>query len=203
MSVALIKRDWEEITSFLKYETRKHSSLRYILLFIILISYFVYAINQYGASKGILVTILTWSFFVFSTPIADAGFIVAFPTRLLFKVRMIYSQIAVFFIAGIINAFILIQNPHIYNSTFILKLFYKILTNPYPFWGIIILSAIGTFFSIYFGDELIDVTSHKDRKKYHKHLNKYKIIIFLFLIAMTIILYNFLLTNLGIKIPLL
>lgn len=203
MIVSLIKKDWTAIMNFLKYETRKHSSLRYIFLFLILISYFAYSVNQYGTGKGILITVLTWSFFVFSTPIADAGFIVAFPTRLLFKVRMIYSQIAVFFIAGIINAFILVQNPHIYNSTFILKLFYKILTNPYPFWGIIILSAIGTFFSIYFGDELIDVTSHRDRKKYHKHLNKYKIIVFIFLIAMTIILYNFLLKNLGIKIPLL
>ena len=200
---SLIKKDWKKIKCFFECETRKHSSFRYILLFLILVSYFIYAIDKFGTSNGILVTILTWSFFVFSTPIADAGFIVAFPTRLLLKVRMIYSQIAVFFIAGIINIFVLAQNPGIYNTTFILKLFYKILTNPYPFWGIIILSAIGTFFSIYFGDELIDVTKHKDRIKYHKHLNKYKFILFLFVIVITIVLYNFLLNNLGINIPLL
>jgi len=202
MIYSLIKKDWKEVKCFFECETRKHSSLRYILLFLILISYFIYSIDKFGTSNGILVTILTWTFFVFSTPIADAGFIVAFPTRLLFKVRMIYSQIAVFIIAGIINIFMLIQNPNIYNTTFILKLFHKILVNPYPFWGIIILSAVGTFFSIYFGDELIDVTSHKDRTKYHKHLNKYKFIVFLFVIAITIILYNFLLNNLGIKLPL-
>jgi len=92
--------------------------------------------------------------------------------------------------------------PSAYNSTIILKLFYHILSQPFPFWGIMILSLIGTLFSIYFGDEMVDVSSHKQRKKYHKHFNKYKVIILIFIITVTITLYRFLLEKLGVRIPL-
>lgn len=203
MTDLLIKKDWEGIKCFFMCETRKHSSLRYILLLLIIVSYFIYATNKFGTSDGFLVAILTWSFFVLSTPIADAGFLIDFPVRLITKLRMVYSEMIVWAVAIILNILIVLTSPEIYSKTFFLKLFHRILVNPYPFWGIIILAAIGTFFSIYFGDELIDVTKHKDRVKYYKHLNKYKFIIFLFIIAITIILYNFLLSNLGIKLPLL
>jgi len=155
-----------------------------------------------GTEAGISVTILTWTFFIFCTPIADAGFLLAFPVRMLTGIRMMKTQIFSFFLAGAINAYAFFILPSMYNKTIILKLFYQILSQPFPFWGIIILSLMGTVLSIYFGDELVDVSSHSQRKKYHKHLNKYQIIIFLFLIGITIILYNFLLTKLGIRIPL-
>lgn len=147
-------------------------------------------------------TILTWSFFVFCTPIADAGFILAFPVRLLAGIRMLYTQIASYIIAFFIVMLTLAYSSEIYQTTLILKLFNTILLNPYPYWIIMLLSLAGTLFSIYFGDELIDVARHKDRKKYHRHLNKYKIILTLFIIAATVTIYYFLLNQMGINIPL-
>jgi len=192
----------KSLVHLVKCETKKHAFFRYLLLILILIAYLWYTIHQFGAEDGLLVTFLTWSFFVFCTPIADAGFLVDFPARLLIKVRMIHSEIFVWSVAIILNVTVILTNPKIYSSTILLQLFHKILTNPIPYWGIILLSVIGTFFSIYFGDELMDVARHKDRVKYRKHINKYRILVFIFIIVMTIVIYNFLLKSIGVNLPL-
>ena len=191
-----------KLSEYWGHETKKHSLIKFIGLLLIVILYLILMSIKLGTEAGIFTTILTWSFFIFCTPIADAGFLLAFPVRLLTGLRMIYTQILTFFIAAIINLYAFFYSPTIYNKTLILKLFYKILAQPIPFWGIILLSLLGTIFSIYFGDELIDVSSHQERKKYHRHLDKYQIIVFIFIISFTIILYKFPLNNLGINIPL-
>ena len=174
-----------------------------MLLFLFLLAYLFYTIHKFGLENGLWTTGLTWSFFVFCTPIADAGFILAFPVRLLIGVRMMYTQIASFFIALAITLPAIFARPVIFQKTLMLELYYRILTDPIPYWTIIILSLIGTIFSIYFGDELVDVSTHAERAKYHKHINKYKIIISLFIFFATLGVYNFLLHQTGIKIPLL
>jgi len=182
-------------------ETKKHSLIRFIGLVVILLAYIIFMSIRLGPKLGISVVILTWTFYVFSTPIADAGFLLAFPIRLLTGFRMMYTQLLVFVLAFFINLYTFFNLPVLYTKTILLKFFYQILANPYPFWGIIILSLIGTIFSIYFGDELVDVSTHAERKKYHRHLNVYQIIIFLFIIGITIVLYNILLHKLGVSIP--
>ncbi len=184
-------------------ETQKHTFIRYFLLLVFIFIYIYYTVNKFGINNGLLVSALTWSFFVFCTPIADAGFILAFPIRMLIGVRMVYTQIISFFLALFIILEAIIYNPTIFQNTLILKLFHQILYHPYPNWIIIILSLVGTFFSIYFGDELIDVSAHHERRLYHQHKSKHKIIISLSIFALTIVIYNFLLHQIGIEIPLL
>ncbi len=191
-----------KIKECLVSETKKHSLIKFIGLVVILVSYLVFMSIKLGPKLGISVVVLTWTFFVFSTPIADAGFLLAFPIRLLTGFRMMYTQLLAFALSLFINLYAFFYFPAIYGKTLLLKLFHQILAHPFPFWGIILLSLIGTLFSIYFGDELIDVSTHKERKKYHKHLNIYQIIVFLFIIGITIILYKFLLVKLGVQIPL-
>ncbi|MCB9808964.1 hypothetical protein H6776_01045 [Candidatus Nomurabacteria bacterium] len=188
--------------SWIKHETKKETLLKFIFLVILILFYLAYMSLKFGVKDGFFVTLLTWSFFVFSTPIADAGFILAFPIRLLFKIKMMYTQLVSFLLALLLNLYAFFFTPEIYNKTVILKLFHQILSQPFPFWGIILLSIIGTLFSIYFGDELIDVVKHSERKEYHKHRLIYKIIVTLFIFGVTLILYTWLLQGLDISIPL-
>lgn len=173
--------------------------LRLTLLVVILMIYFVFTAKKFGTGNGLYISLLTWSFFVFCTPVADAGFMVGFPLRIFANIKMMHSQIGVWIAAFLLNIFAFIFNPDIYHNTLILKLFHHILIQPFPYWIIIILSAAGTFFSTYFGDELINVVSHKNREKYHKHLNKYQIIVFVFLILFILVLYEFLLKKMGVN----
>ncbi len=182
------------------HETKRSVLLRFIGVILIIVFYFTFISFKYGLKKGFLITLLSWSFFVFCTPIADAGSLFDFPLRLLTHIRMIYSEMLVWTFAFLLNVFTLKFLPNTYNKTGLLKLFKYIIFHPWPFWTIILLSAMGTYLSVYFGDELLDVASHSERKKFKKHKNKYLLIIIAFLFLLIILFYDALLQRLGIKI---
>ena len=70
--------------------------------------------------------------------------------------------------------------------------------NPIPYWSVILLSAIGTFLSVMFGDELLDRLT--DRTFYNKHKNKHRLIIFIVLILLIIIIYEHLITEMVLRL---
>jgi len=74
----------------------------------------------------------------------------------------------------------LLYGPSYYKTTILTELLYKIFTNPFPYWGVIVLSGFGTFLSIRFGDELMDVIHHRDRSFFHSHHFKHELILFAF-----------------------
>jgi hypothetical protein len=185
----------------IKHETHRETFLKFLALVLILLGYYTYMSWKYDASTGFSVSLLTWSFFVLCTPIADGGFILAFPIRLLFGIKMSVTQIALWFVAISINIFMLISSPNSYNLTFLTKLLKHILTTPYPYWSILILSAAGTLLSIYFGDEMMDVTLHKDRVQHHRHGLKYRTVLVAGLGILTIVSYYYLLSSLNIAPP--
>lgn len=175
--------------------------LKFLGLIGVLLAYFFYMSWKYDAETGFGVAIVSWSFFVLCTPIADGGFILAFPIRLLFGVRMAVTQIVVWFIAIGLNLYFLNFAEKTYELSYITRLLSEILTTPYPYWGILVLSALGTLLSIYFGDEMIDVTKHSDRKKYHKHGFTYRIVAVVALGLLTVVAYYNLISELNVKLP--
>lgn len=180
-----------------EHHPKRHVAYKFLLLCLLLISYFAYLSYEYNLLTGGIAAILTWSFFVLCTPIADAGFLLDFPLRLLFGIRMFVSEIAVWVIAILINLISLYYFTEYYETTKITKIFYAILTNPYPYWSVILLSGLGTFLSIRFGDELMDVAHHRDREYFHKHGYKHELLILIFFIVVFIGYYE-LIASLGI-----
>jgi hypothetical protein len=183
-------------------QDHKTRLIRFLLLFAILILYLAFISFKYGVRDGFAITLLTWSFFVLCTPIADAGFLLDFPIRLLFKIRMLYSEIVVWLVAISANAYFFLNSLETYYKTLILMVFHHILTQPYPFWSIIALSFIGTFLSIHLADELFDMTLDNHHSKYKKHKNLHQIIVFVFVVGMIVVLYDFLIKQLNIDVPL-
>lgn len=183
-----------------KIETHREILYKFLILLGVLVLYFGYLSFEYGLLTGGIVAALTWSFFVLCTPIADAGFLLDFPLRLLFGIRMLYSEIVVWAIAIALNIYALIFNPKAYDLTIITKIFKEILLTPNPYWSILLLSGVGTFLSIYFGDEMLDVFKHRDRVKYHQHSFKLKIIGVISLFVLILISYYLLLESLNIEL---
>ncbi len=171
--------------------------IKFTLLVALMVGYFVYLTIQYDFLTGGVAALLTWSFFVLCTPVADAGFLLDFPLRILFGIRMVMSEVAVWAVAILLNALALFFAPHFYDTTIITKLLHQIFTTPYPYWGVILLSGFGTFLSIRFGDELMDVIHHKDRTFFHSHHFKHELVLFAFFL-MVILGYYELISSLGI-----
>jgi len=180
---------------------KKQVLTKFLLLCALLIGYFVYLSYEYGFLTGGVAALLTWSFFVLCTPVADAGFLLDFPLRLLFGIRMVFSEMAVWAIAISLNVASFAYFPEYYETTFLTKLMHQILSNPYPYWSLIVLSAAGTFLSIRFGDELMDVIHHRDRDFFHSHQFKHELILIIFFIAVFFSYYK-LIASLGINLNL-
>jgi hypothetical protein len=176
---------------------KKQLFYKFTLLCLILIGYFVYLTVQYDLVTGGFGSVLTWSFFVLCTPIADAGFLLDFPLRLLFNIRMLISEIVVWAIAITINIVSVSYFSEYYETTKLTALLYVILTDPYPYWSVILLSGLGTFLSIRFADEVMDVIHHRDRGFFHQKHFMHEIIIIIFFIMIFIGYYE-LIASLGI-----
>ncbi len=189
----------KEIKPF-KHETHRNVWLRFLAVLFVFVAYLVFISIKYGAKEGFLLSWMTWSFFVLSTPVADAGFLIAFPLRLLLRVRMMTSEIFVTISAITLNIYAYFFAPEIYDKTALLTIFKHIIDEPFPMWIIFILSGIGTFVSIKFGDELFDVVRHKDRKFHRRHYKKQRFILMVFLFMITFVMYNILLNKMGISL---
>jgi hypothetical protein len=180
-------------------QPRKQVLYKFILLCILLVSYFFYLSFKYDVMTGGIASILTWSFFVLCTPIADAGILLDFPLRLLFGIRMLYSEIAVWALAISVNIVSLLYLADYYETSKLTMLLHAILTTPYPYWSVILLSGMGTFLSIRFADELMDVAHHRDRGFFHRHAFKHEMVIIVFFLLVVIGYYE-LIASLGIEI---
>jgi len=179
----------------------KGTLLKFTALVTILAGYFLYLSWKFDASTGFGLALLTWSFFVLCTPVADGGFILAFPIRLLFGVRMAMTQIAIWFAAIGINLFMLGFSHDTYRLTLITHLLERILTEPYPYWSILAISAAGTFLSIYFGDEIMDATARQKPGGRTARSFRHRTLAVVALTALSVFAYYQLLGSLGIALP--
>lgn len=175
--------------------------IKFLLLLAVLLAYFGYLNWEYSLATSGMVAALTWSFFVLCTPIADAGFLLDFPVRLITGLRMFTCEIYVWAVAIILNIGTLYLAPQTYESTFLTSLMHKILITPWPYWSIIVLSGAGTFLSLKLGDEAMDVISRKDRASRHKRGFKYKLIALAGSTLLIIWLYYLLVDSLGVELP--
>ena len=117
----------------LRHETKKSAFIRFLIVVGIFIVYLIFMSFRHGLGDGIMISLLTWSFFVLCTPIADAEFLLDFPVRIFIGIRMIYSEIGVWIIAGLINFYSFFFNNSIYSNTGLLTLFRVILSKPIPY----------------------------------------------------------------------
>lgn len=184
-----------------RHQTHRENLWRFLGLVVVLMGYFAYLSWKFDAATGAWLALLSWSFFVLCTPVADGGFIVAFPVRLLLGTRMLITQLIVWFAAVVINVAALYFAPDSYSNTALTGLLHKILTTPWPYWSILIISAAGTALSIWFGDEMMDVTTHVQRTRHHQHGFKYRVVLIIGLSVLTILAYYHLLDDLGIQLP--
>jgi len=137
---------------------------------------------------------------VFRTLYTDCGcgLLAGLPLRLIFGIRMLFSEIAVWALAIAINVVAMLYLVEYYQTTKLTMLLRAILTTPYPYWSVILLSGTGTFLSIRSADELMDVARHRDREFFHRHSFKHEVVIIVFFVVILFGYYK-LIASLGIN----
>lgn len=84
-----------KIKNLFFHKTKYQVLLKFLALLALFATYFIYLSFKFDFATGSVVALLTWSLFVLATPVADAGFLLDFPLRLLFGVRMFISEMFV------------------------------------------------------------------------------------------------------------
>jgi len=189
-----------KIDHLIKHETKQHVFIKFLILLSILFVYTAYVSYKYGFATGGLLAVITWSFFVLCTPVSDAGMILDFPMRILFRLRMFITELMVWTVAILVNMYAVTFSPEIYEKSFLGHVFYGILTQPIPYWSIIILSFFGTFLSVHFADELLDYIKYKDIEKSTKHRLIFEGITMVVIFLLIFSVYTTLMRNLGIDV---
>lgn len=181
-------------------QTKKHGLKKFIILALILVGYMFFVVSKFGVGDGLMATALTWAFFVTCTPIADAGFLVDFPVRMVIGLKMIYSEIIVWALAFGFVGFGLVFMPEVFDQLKILRLFDEIIYTPWPLWLIVIISGIGTFLSIYIGDQIYSLVQQHNHHKKIKKLQINRIVVEAIMFIVIIGLYFGLLHITGLEV---
>lgn len=188
------------MTDTAKHRKSRKDLVKFLLLLAVLAVYFLYLSWKYDFATGGLVSALTWSFFVLCTPVADAGFLIDFPVRLITGTRMFITELFVWAAAITLNLATLRLAPDAYSKSFLTSLLHKILTHPWPYGSIILLCAAGTFLSIRFGDGMMDMVTGKSGGP--RHIGLLKMAAVAALVLAIVWTYYRLISSLGISIPL-
>lgn len=184
--------------NILKHIDGHKSIIKFLLILSVLFGYFLFLSWKYDMATGGVVSALTWSFFVLCTPIADAGILLDFPFRLITGMKMVFSELIVWVLAISINIYAFFFADSYYDKTVVTHIFHKVLSNPWPYWGLIALCAVGTFLSVWFGDQVMDHVRSKSKSKGHLKARLAKAGMIILLYGTILVIYYDLIKTLGI-----
>ncbi len=134
---------------------------------------------RFGFKIGIQSVFLSWSFLVLCIPAAHGKIMLGVPFKFITGKNFLYSEIFMWLAAIFFNMFTYITTPWIYFATFTNHLLLRIISTPWPYWVIIFICALGTFYKFLIG------VHNFDAKKIRHYLARTALITF----ALVILFY--------------
>jgi hypothetical protein len=132
------------------------SASQSIRLWIFLVIFSLISFNlvlSFGFLRGMLLTFLTWSFYCLCTPLSNSALITSKFLDLFTNVSLRYAKFIPWLFAIVLNIFIYLIAPYVYIMSATTFLLYRIISNPWPYWLIIVACAlVGLYNSLFVYD---------------------------------------------------
>jgi hypothetical protein len=106
---------------------------------------------EHGFKNALHTILLTWSLFILCIPANHGKIIIGLPARLVLGKPCVHTQIITVSLAVLINLFTYLIIPAAYFSTILTHLLLRIISNPWPYWSIILVCALGTLYKSLIG----------------------------------------------------
>lgn len=140
----------DSIRIFFKNIQNLKGFYKFIIILGIFIFYFIYVASLFGIRDGLSITLLTWAFFVFFTPITDSDILFNFPMKVITNIDMQYTELFVIILGSLIIGSYYIIDVNIFNKTTHTTLIKKIIEHPeFISISIIGLSLFGSLLAAY------------------------------------------------------
>ncbi|MFH1831241.1 MAG: hypothetical protein ABH827_00415 [bacterium] len=120
---------------------------RYLFSFGLFFSTLIYLIISFGLGKGFYLMLLSWSLYILCLPAAHGQLLIGYPVYALFRVSF-YIEAYLWLIAVLFNLYTYFCVPGAYMSFAPTHLLFRIISAPNPYWLIIAISALGTFYNV-------------------------------------------------------
>lgn len=131
----------------------KFKNLFFIIPIISLVFLFLSFYMTHSFKTSILATFVVWSFYILCVPAYHGKFILGIPYKIITGKKFLYPERILWPLAIILNLVAINYYNYIYQTTIITHLFYQIISRPWPFWLIIVISSLGTFYKSFLGYE--------------------------------------------------
>lgn len=95
-----------------------------------------------GLPSGLFLTALTWSFFILCMPTPKNAIITSFFVKLFTNKEFFYIKLIPLAAAILLNIFTYFTIPYVYLTSVTTFLLYRIISNPWPYWIIIMASSL-------------------------------------------------------------
>jgi hypothetical protein len=151
----------------------------FLYLFFIVLAVFVFWAKIGEFKPAWQSVLLAWSFFILCMPYPHGRVILGVPYKIITGRKMRYPEVLMWFFAVVINIISYVSIPAVYMQSLINHMLYRVISTPWPYWGLIIICALGTFYKFFVGAE-----NFKARKLKH-----YPIRILLMFLGFSIFFY--------------
>ena len=139
----LIKKGYKSM------EKKKLQIIYFVLIILFLGTIAKSFMAEHGTLVGLQCTFIFWSFFVLCLPISRGKVLFGLPLQLFYERPPIMTELICWTLALVGNIASYIATPSVFYKTHFTLLLYNILTNPWPYWIIIVVCGIATFFTVY------------------------------------------------------
>ncbi len=181
-----------------KVRRKKHKPQagKFLIAAALILCYLLLTVDKHGVEQGVLITALTWAFFVFLNPAPTAGLVFELPIRLLTRHRLLVAQYMVWGVGAAIVLPALLLSPDLFHTTTPLAIFYHVLTNPVPYWSLLLLCGLGTFLSVYLVDKVVDEVENELNHHHRKHMPVLYLIVLALALIGIVLAYNAMISEL-------
>lgn len=132
------------------YPITRFHFIKFLIYFSLFCLWLSNLVNRFGLYEGTLLIFLSWSFFVLCMPIILEGFLISFLAGFLKSGKLYDWSMITWVSAVVLNVWAYNFVPQIYAKTVITQFLYHILAQPFPARLILLLCALGTFYSALF-----------------------------------------------------
>jgi hypothetical protein len=128
----------------------KFQNIRFLCFLSLFILIGLNLVLQYGVGRGMHLTFLTWSFYMLCIPIPNSAVATSFILNFFTSKSERYAKLIPWLIAVLLNIFTYFVMPYTYVMSATTFLLYRIISNPWPYWIIIVTSALSGVYGTYF-----------------------------------------------------
>ena len=127
---------------------------------------FIFCISSYGIRLGTHLVLLMWSMYILCIPGSHGQLLFGLSIHSL-KQTKFYTEPFMWSMAILFNIITYSATPHVYLKTIPTKLLYRIISTPNPYWIIVFISTVGTFYNFATRENYFETKSlfHKNTRR--------------------------------------